>query len=307
MSESTAITACVVCHDEGDRLGPCLASLAWASETIVMDLASGDDSVAVAQRAGARVLHHEPVPIVERVRNEVASAATTDWILVVDPDERVTPGLAAALQEAAADEGVDAVVVPRMNCDFGFEPTHWTQRYEPQLRMYRRSAVAWPTRPNKLPTVAPDRTLRLPGRDELVLRHERSRTIAEVLERSVRYAPVQAQAMLAEGQRFTAGAMLRALGREVRSKLIDSQAWRDGVPGLMRGGVLVGFKFYVWAELWRISGVGRDPDDEPVVRRVGVVSEIARHALGAAAKIAAATRFARRARTRTARRVRTAV
>jgi glycosyltransferase involved in cell wall biosynthesis len=285
VSDTAAITACVVCRDEADRLGPCLASLAWTSETIVMDLASSDESVAVACEAGARVLHHEPVPIVERVRNEVATAATTDWILVVDPDERVTPGLAAALQAAAADEGIDAVVIPRMNCDFGFEPTHWTQRYEPQLRMYRRSAVAWPTRPNRLPTVPPDRTLRLPGRDDLVLRHERSRTIAEVLERSVRYAPIQAQAMLAEGQRFTADAMLRSLGREVRSKLFDGQAWRDGVPGMIRGGVLVGFKFYVWAELWRISGVGRNPDDDRVVRRLGVVSEVARHTLALAGKL----------------------
>jgi hypothetical protein len=182
--------------------------------------------------------------------------------------------------------------MPRMNCDFGFEPSHWTQRYEPQLRMYRRSAVAWPTRPNRLPTVPPDRTLRLPARDDLVLRHERSRTIAEVLERSVRYAPVQAQAMLDEGQHFTAGAMMRSLGHEVRSKLIDGQAWRDGVPGLMRGGVLVGFKFYVWAELWRISGAGRNPDDERVVRRVGAVSELARYGLTATGKLklAAASR-----------------
>jgi (heptosyl)LPS beta-1,4-glucosyltransferase len=295
MTESSRITACVVCHDEGDRLGPCLDSVAWTSETIVMDLASSDDSVAVARRAGARVIHHDAVPIVERVRNEVASAATTDWILVVDPDERVTPGLALALEDAAADEGIDAVVMPRMNCDFGFEPSHWTQRYEPQLRMYRRSAVSWPTRPNRLPTVPPDRTLQLPARDDLVLRHERSRTIAEVLERSVRYAPIQAQAMLAEGQRFSAGAMARALGREMRSKLIDGEAWRDGVPGLMRGGVLVGFKFYVWAELWRISGVGRDPDDERVVKRIGAVSEVVRHGLAAAAKVSTISRVAHRA------------
>jgi hypothetical protein len=292
------ITACVVCRNEADRLEACLASLAWTAEIIVLDLASSDDSVAVARRAGARVINHDPVPIVERVRNEVAAEAQSDWILVVDPDERVTPGLAKALQDAAADEGIDAVVVPRMNCDFGFEPTHWTQRYEPQLRMYRQSAVSWPTRPNRLPTVPPDRTLRLPGRDELVLRHERSRTIAEVLERSVRYAPIQAQAMLAEGQRFTAAGMCRSLGREVRSKLIDGEAWRDGVPGLMRAGVLVGFKFYVWAELWRISDVGRDPADERVVRRVGAACELARGAIAVAATAAALRTATRRSLTR---------
>ena len=71
----------------------------------MLDLASSDDSVAIARSAGARVIDHDPAPIVELVRNEVAAAATTDWILVVDPDERVTPGLAAALQHAATDDG----------------------------------------------------------------------------------------------------------------------------------------------------------------------------------------------------------
>ena len=106
----SAITACVVTRDEADRLEPCLASLAWTVETIVLDLGSSDESVDIARRAGARVLHHEPVPIVERVRNDVAAAACTDWILVVDPDERVTPGLAAALQQAATRDDVDAVM-----------------------------------------------------------------------------------------------------------------------------------------------------------------------------------------------------
>jgi len=290
VNHASAITACVVTCNEADRLQPCLASLTWTAETIVLDLASSDDSVAIARSAGARVIDHDPAPIVELVRNEVAAAATTDWILVVDPDERVTPGLAAALQYAAADDGIDAVVVPRMNCDFGFEPSHWSQRYEPQLRMYRRSAVDWPTRPNRLPAVPSERTLRLPARDDLVLRHERSQTIAEVLERSVRYAPIQAQAMLAEGQAFSAGAMTRSLGHEVRTKLIDGQAWRDGVPGLMRSGVLIGFKFYVWAELWRISGGDHIPDDERVVRRIGAVSELARHGLRVTGKLSAVRR-----------------
>ena len=42
-----------------------------------------------------------PVPIVELVRNEVASAASGEWILVLDPDEQVTPGLAQELRRLA--------------------------------------------------------------------------------------------------------------------------------------------------------------------------------------------------------------
>ncbi|HEU0079981.1 MAG TPA: glycosyltransferase, partial [Longimicrobiaceae bacterium] len=102
-------SACIVCRDEADRLGPCLESVAWADETVVMDLRSGDGSAELARRHGARVVERDPVPIVERVRNEVAEHARGDWILVVDPDERVSPGLAAELRRLAGRGALDAV------------------------------------------------------------------------------------------------------------------------------------------------------------------------------------------------------
>ena len=71
---------------------------------------------------------------------------------------------------------------------------------------------------------------------------------------------------------------------------IWTRSWRDGVPGLIRAGVLVGFKFYVWAELWRISNVGRAAGDEPVVRRIGAASELARHTLHLGGRLSAAAR-----------------
>jgi glycosyltransferase involved in cell wall biosynthesis len=265
------ITACIVCCDEGDRLEPCLRSVQWADEIIVLDLESVDDSAAIAAGAGARVVPHERVPIVEMVRNTVAAHALSDWVLVLDPDERLAPGAAAALRAAAADEMCDAVVIPRTNYDFGHAPSHASQRYEPQLRMYRRSRVCWPQEPNRLPQVAEDRVRRLPNEDSVVITHDRSRTIGEVLQRSVRYAPLQAATMRANGEEFSAAAMGRALWRETRTKLLVPRAWRDGLPGLLRAAVLISFKFNVWVELWQQSGGQRTPDDDASVRRFGRV------------------------------------
>lgn len=274
---SPPISACVVCRNEADRLEACLQSLSWLDDVVVMNLASDDDSAAVARRSGARVIDHSPVDIVEMVRNVVADAAAHDWVLVIDPDERVSPGLALELAAAAQDHAIDAVVVPRMNCDFGVEPTHSSQRYEPQLRMYRRSVVTWPHFPNQLPKVPSQRVRTLAAIDDNVLIHDRSRTIAEVLERSVRYAPAQAQAMLDAGQTFTASGMVRSLGKETRTKLVEGQAWRDGVPGLIRTGVLIGFKFYVWAEFWRRSERSTDArGDRRIVQAVAVAAETTR-------------------------------
>lgn len=287
------ISVCVVCHNEADRIAPCLASVQWASEILVMDLESTDASRDVAARHGARVVPHPRVPIVELVRNALAAHAAHDWILALDPDERVTPGLAAELQRAAARDALDAVVVPRMNFDLGYPPSDPGQRYEPQLRMYRRSRVRWPEVPNALPQVPADRTYRVPPDDALVLEHDRSRTIPEVLDRSLRYATRQAQAMLDRGEVFSARAMLSSLGARTFRLLIQGKAWRDGVPGLLRVGILVGFHFYVWAAFWQLSGARRTPDDDRYVRRVGrMLSGLA----GAARALTAPLRWAARPR-----------
>jgi glycosyltransferase involved in cell wall biosynthesis len=257
----------VVCRNEADRLAACLDSLRWVDELVVLDLESEDGSRDLARRAGARVIAHPPVPIVETVRNVAADAATGEWALVVDPDERVSPGLARELRRLAARDDVDAVVLPRMNLDFGHAPTSPLQRYEPQLRMYRRAAVRWPTFPNALPQVAPERVARVAARDDLTLVHDRNRTIPEAIDRVRRYAPAQAQAMIDAGEVFTAGRMARTLAEKLYRHFVVSRALRDGVPGLMRAGLLVAFHFYVWAAFWQLSGADRTPPDDALLRR----------------------------------------
>lgn len=270
-SEEPRISACIVCRNEADRIEPCLKSLAWVDEIVVLDLSSTDDSAKLAEEYGARVIQREPVPIVEMVRNEIAAAATGEWVLVLDPDERVTPGLAGELRRAARQSGIDAVVIPRMNYDLGYPPSSPLHRYESQIRMYRRKAISWPTIPNALPDVPEDRLYRIPHRDDLVLVHDRSRTIAEVLERSLRYAPLQAQSMIDSGQVFTARAMLIALGRQAYKQFFQGQALKDGVPGFLRASILVGFHFYVWAAFWQKSGGGRTAADDRLLHRLGAV------------------------------------
>ena len=265
-SNAASISACIVCRNEADRLGPCLASVRWADEIVLLDLGSEDGSADLARAAGARVVSHAPVPIVEAVRNVVAEAASGEWVLAVDPDERVSPGLASELRRLAARADLDAVVVPRMNFDFGHPPSSPLQRYEPQLRMYRRAAVRWPAFPNALPHVPEDRLARVEARDDLTLAHDRNRNIPEAIDRLRRYAPAQAQAMIDAGEVFSARRMLTTLAEKLYRHFVVSRALRDGVPGLMRAALLVAFHFYVWAAFWHQSGARRDAHDDRLLR-----------------------------------------
>ena len=260
-----------------------------------MDLGSSDDSADVARRSGARVVTHAVVPIVELVRNEVAAAATHDWILAMDPDERAASGLADALRALAQRDDVDAVAIPVMNSDFGYFASSPIHRYDPKPRFYRRDRVSWPTEPNELPAVADGRLVELPQRDDLVLIHLRNRSIPEALERAIRYAPAEAQALLDSGETFTASKMLRRIASKAHKQYVQARAFDDGVPGIVRATVLVTFHFYVWACFWQLSGAKRTPEDDRVVRNAG---RVVIGAWRAAHVVRAPARVARRARWR---------
>ena len=264
-----SISVAMVCRNEADKMPAALASVGWADEVVVLDLSSQDGSATVARDAGAVVHGRAPHPIVEPLRDEVAGHCSGAWVLVLDPDERITPGLATALRAAALRDDVDAVVMPRMNIDFGWSSSSPLQRYEPQLRMYRRSAVSWPHFPNALPKVPEDRVLRLPLDDAHVMEHERNRDVAETADRLVRYAPAEARALLERGEVFTAAGMWAVLAKQFNRQVIQARAWEDGVPGLVRAGVLVNHHFYVWVALWQQSGSPRSAEDDQLARRLG--------------------------------------
>jgi (heptosyl)LPS beta-1,4-glucosyltransferase len=290
---SGSIAACLVCRNEADKLPQALASVAWADEVVVLDLESSDGSPEVARAAGASVHRRTPHPIVEPLRDEVAGHSSSEWVLVVDPDERVRPGLAEALRAAALRPDIDAVVLPRMNIDFGWPPSSPLHRYEPQLRMYRRSAVSWPHFPNSLPRVAEERVLRLPQDDALVLEHERNRSVEETAERLVRYPPAEARALMERGEAFTAAGMARVLRVQFERHVLEARAWEDGVPGLVRAGVLINHHFYTWVALWQQSGAPRTAVDDALVRRVGVGLRAVGALMGGAQRLQRARRALR--------------
>jgi glycosyltransferase involved in cell wall biosynthesis len=276
LTASTSISVCVVCRNEADKLAACLESVAWADEILVMDLRSSDGSAEVAERHGATVVTRDPIPIVEPLRNELAERARGEWILALDPDERVSPGLADELRRLVARDDVDLVEIPFTHRDFGYPPSHRLHRFDPKPRFYRRERVSWPVEPNKLPSVPPERLHKLANRDELVILHDRNRTIPEALDRAMRYAPAEAQAMIDRGETFTARRMLATLAGKTRKQFVYGEPWRDGMPGLLRATVLVAFHFYVWACFWQLSGARRTPEDDALLRRIGRFAAAAR-------------------------------
>lgn len=90
----TKISVFIIAKNEEDRIARAIKSVAlFADEVIVVDSGSSDNTVAVADRLGAKVIFHEwkgygP----QKVFGE--SLCRNDWILNIDADEEITEALA---------------------------------------------------------------------------------------------------------------------------------------------------------------------------------------------------------------------
>ncbi|MEO6823531.1 MAG: glycosyltransferase [Nitrosospira sp.] len=74
----------------------------FTSETIVVDNNSTDNTAELAQQAGARVVF-EPINQIGRARNAGAAEATGDWLLFVDADSILNPGLLGDILQLIED------------------------------------------------------------------------------------------------------------------------------------------------------------------------------------------------------------
>ena len=102
------LSLCMIAKDEGDFLRACLASVnGLADEIVVGDTGSSDDTVEVAQQAGARVVPIDWTGDFAAARNQALKAVRGRWVLVLDCDEVLggddRQALRRLLQEGRAD------------------------------------------------------------------------------------------------------------------------------------------------------------------------------------------------------------
>lgn len=112
---ATDITAIVVSFDSAEVLPSCLVALAAEGvKAIVADNASRDASAEIAERHGALVLRNARNEGYGRANNRGVRAATTPFVLIVNPDLEIQPGAITALLAAAEAYPDAAAFAPRL-------------------------------------------------------------------------------------------------------------------------------------------------------------------------------------------------
>ena len=201
MPQGPSISVFIIARDEADRIGTAIDSVSsFAHEVIVVDSGSRDDTRAVAEAHGARVLFN-PWPGYGPQKRFGEDACASDWIFNLDADEAATPELAAeivALRDSGRLEDCAFWQVAIRDV-FAHEsgPAPWAYGYI-QIRLYDRRAGRF-SESSVHDTVRPPsgaRTAKLKG----AMSHRSIRSVAFQVEKMNRYSTMQADDLEQRGR-----------------------------------------------------------------------------------------------------------
>jgi glycosyltransferase involved in cell wall biosynthesis len=248
------VSVVIVAKNEARDIAACLESARWAEERLVVDTGSGDDTMARAAAAGARVLQHEWLGYAA-TKNWAFTQASHDWILSLDADERVSAELAREIRTVVQGEApLAAYELPRRFHFQGRWLRHGGCYPDWQLRLFRRGRARYGEDLVHERLHVEGAVGRLRG----ALEHDSYPTLSDFLVKLDEYSTLWAQQAWGQGRRrrwYHALSLLTAFGNRylVKGGLLDGEA---GLTWALFAGLHSYFKYAKLAELERTSGGG---------------------------------------------------
>lgn len=247
------VSAVVLIHNEVGHLTPCLESLAWADERLVLHSGGNDEIVKLALAQGAREESRAFVSFPD-LRNAALEMARGDWVFFLDADERATPEVAAEVRQVAGDSEPAAPVlwwIPRHNVIFGkvIHHTGWYPDHQARLLRVGRARFDPARVVHELPVADGAQ-----GYLKNAITHYNYRTVNDFLAKQSRYAEMEAVRLRDQGIRPRFWAPVVQPLRQFRWRYVTLQGYRDGGHGLLLSALMAYYDHLVYRRLRALTG-----------------------------------------------------
>ncbi|HET9480903.1 MAG TPA: glycosyltransferase family 2 protein [Candidatus Polarisedimenticolia bacterium] len=240
------ISVIVPTFNEEENIRECLESVAWADEILVVDSFSTDGTLAIAREFTDRVLQREYVNSASQ-KNWAIPQAKHRWVMVVDADERVTPGLREEIRALlSAGPSHSGYVIRRVNHFLGRRIRHGGWARDRVLRFWDRTKGGYQEKEvhADVEVDGPVAELKHP------LNHITFRSWDSYLHKIDRYTSWGADEYLKKGKRASALDLVTRPAARFFKRYIVQLGFLDGIPGLMITGIDTWVVFVKYARLW---------------------------------------------------------
>lgn len=253
------LTAIILTYNEANHIQACIESVRFADHVLVFDSFSSDDTVKLAQEAGAAVVQHAFEDYASQ-RNAALKAVEghADWVLFVDADERVTPELAAEVRRVIEQPATAGWRIPRHNYIFGklTQGAGWFPDY--QTRLLRVGAAHYDPERQVHELVlldGPERTLENP------LVHYNYASLDQFHRKQRAYSAYDAQILYEQGIRPKPQNYVLQPLRQFWWRFVTLKGYQDGWHGLRLSLLMARYelrKYILLRQMW-----GGAEDDRP--------------------------------------------
>lgn len=118
------LSVLILAKNEEKNIRPCIESVLFADEVIVIDDFSTDATAEIAKGLGARVFQRALNGNWGEQQTFAIQQASCEWIYFIDADERMTPELIEAVKEIVKSNEKYTYRIPRLNHLMGQELRH---------------------------------------------------------------------------------------------------------------------------------------------------------------------------------------
>lgn len=238
------VSAVIITLNAASQLEACLRSVAFCDEIVVVDSGSGDGTVELAERHGARVIQSVWRGFGPQKQFAVEQAAH-DWVLCIDADERVSEPLRDAIEVALMAPANHTFRFARCNRFMGRYLRHGEGYPDWSLRLFDRRHACWSDNVvhEKVLTRGEPATLRGD------LMHDSAESLDSYLAKQNCYTTLAAREVIARGKRVTAAhVVLSPLIRFFKFYFLRL-GLLDGLPGLVHIVIGCGNSFTKYAKM----------------------------------------------------------
>lgn len=146
MSEnSNKVSAFIITKNNEQKIGPCLESLRWADEVIVVDDFSADATPDICRRFGNVRFCQNKFEGFQEQKVYAMSLTRNDWVLKVDADEQISEEMKDSILALSAEEFAkySCFEFKRLTCFWGKWIRHASFYPDYNPRLFNKHNGAW--------------------------------------------------------------------------------------------------------------------------------------------------------------------